>query len=336
LNIPNYATGNSAGFTGNLVGDVNGPQGATIVSKINGVALSSLATGILKNTSGTGVPSIAVASDFPILNQNTTGSAATAIAAATQAIGDSSTKIASTEFVALSLVSKTNKAYVDNLLTSKAPLASPDLTGTPTAPTASAGANSTQIATTAYVDKADNLKANLASPTFTGMPLAPTATVGTNTTQVATTEFVNSTLESTEVTVGKAGASNGNGVRIGNARFTINKPTAPSTSSSNTTLSITQVLEAGIFVGTSSSSRTIKIPKASGSTGLVKALPNATVGDIVTVLIVNGGTSTLTIDVEDSTVTKVPSSMIVPAGTSRVIYIRVTDTTLDSEKTSIY
>jgi hypothetical protein len=35
-----------------------------------------------------------------------------------------------------------------------------------------------------------NLKSNLISPTFTGTPLAPTATPGTNTTQIATTEFV--------------------------------------------------------------------------------------------------------------------------------------------------
>ena len=35
-----------------------------------------------------------------------------------------------------------------------------------------------------------DLKANLASPTFTGAPLAPTATAGTNTTQLATTAFV--------------------------------------------------------------------------------------------------------------------------------------------------
>jgi len=33
-------------------------------------------------------------------------------------------------------------------------------------------------------------KANLASPTFTGTPAAPTATAGTNTTQIATTAFV--------------------------------------------------------------------------------------------------------------------------------------------------
>ena len=39
-----------------------------------------------------------------------------------------------------------------------------------------------------------DLKANLASPTFTGTPLAPTATGGTNTTQIATTEFVSAAL----------------------------------------------------------------------------------------------------------------------------------------------
>jgi hypothetical protein len=45
---------------------------------------------------------------------------------------------------------------------------SPAFTGTPTAPTATAGTNTTQIATTAFVTTADNLKANIASPTFTG------------------------------------------------------------------------------------------------------------------------------------------------------------------------
>ncbi|WNH09174.1 beta strand repeat-containing protein [Thalassobellus suaedae] len=41
-----------------------------------------------------------------------------------------------------------------------------------------------------------DLKANLASPTFTGTPLAPTATVGTNTTQIATTAFVTAAASS--------------------------------------------------------------------------------------------------------------------------------------------
>jgi hypothetical protein len=62
-----------------LTGDATASAGstATTVGKINGVSLAGLATGILKNTTATGVPSIAVATDFPTLNQNTTGSAAT-------------------------------------------------------------------------------------------------------------------------------------------------------------------------------------------------------------------------------------------------------------------
>ncbi|MEJ1939105.1 hypothetical protein WDZ92_53580, partial [Nostoc sp. NIES-2111] len=40
---------------------------------------------------------------------------------------------------------------LDAALAAKAPLASPDLTGTPTAPTAAAGTSSTQIATTGFV-----------------------------------------------------------------------------------------------------------------------------------------------------------------------------------------
>ena len=53
-------------------GDVTGSTALTVV-KINGTLMSGLATGILKNTTSTGVPSIAVAADFPSLNQDTTG-----------------------------------------------------------------------------------------------------------------------------------------------------------------------------------------------------------------------------------------------------------------------
>jgi hypothetical protein len=51
-------------------------------------------------------------------------------------------------------------------------------------------ADTSLLATKSYVDTADALKAALASPAFTGTPTAPTATAGTNTTQVATTAFV--------------------------------------------------------------------------------------------------------------------------------------------------
>ena len=46
----------------------------------------------------------------------------------------------------------------------------------------------------ADADAAIALKANIASPTFTGTPAAPTAAAGTNTTQLATTAFVTSAV----------------------------------------------------------------------------------------------------------------------------------------------
>jgi trimeric autotransporter adhesin len=69
-------------------GDVTGSTALTVVG-INGTSLAGLATGILKNTTATGVPSIAVAgtdylapdgsaallTNYPTLNQNTTGTA---------------------------------------------------------------------------------------------------------------------------------------------------------------------------------------------------------------------------------------------------------------------
>ena len=52
-------------------------QGTTDTGLTGAQFLGALGTGIVKNTTTTGVLSIAVAADFPTLNQNTTGSAAT-------------------------------------------------------------------------------------------------------------------------------------------------------------------------------------------------------------------------------------------------------------------
>ena len=49
--------------------------------------------------------------------------------------------------------------------------------------------------------------APLASPSFTGTPTAPTAASGTNTTQIATTEFVQSAVASGGMTVDSAMSS---------------------------------------------------------------------------------------------------------------------------------
>jgi hypothetical protein len=73
---------------------------------------------------------------------------------------------------------------IQTAVNSKANANSAALTGTPTAPTADAATNTTQIATTAFV------QAQKASPALTGTPTAPTADVATDTTQIATTAFV--------------------------------------------------------------------------------------------------------------------------------------------------
>lgn len=76
-NLTKFSGGTSI-TNGDLSGDVttSGTLAATVV-KINGTSLAGLGTGILKNTTGTGVPSIAIAADFPALNQSTTGNAST-------------------------------------------------------------------------------------------------------------------------------------------------------------------------------------------------------------------------------------------------------------------
>ena len=155
--------------------------------------------------------------------------------ATTQTASNNSTAVATTAYVDAADALKANLAsptFTGTVtipsgasISGFAPLASPALTGTPTAPTATAGTNSTQIATTAYTDAAItaligtagaalntlgelsdalnddssfatsiatslSFKAPLQSPTFTDVPAAPTAAVDTSTTQIATTAFV--------------------------------------------------------------------------------------------------------------------------------------------------
>ena len=70
------------------------------------------------------------------------------------AIGKKST-LAASDIPSLAISKVTN---LQTSLDGKAPLASPDFTGTPTAPTAATGTNTTQVATTAFVkDAMDNL-----------------------------------------------------------------------------------------------------------------------------------------------------------------------------------
>jgi hypothetical protein len=90
------------------------------------------------------------------------------------------------------------------------------LTGVPTAPTASTGTNTTQLATTAFVT--DAVATGKVNTALTGVPTAPTATVNTNTTQVATTAFVTAQIADDAPTKTGTGASGTWGINItGNA-----------------------------------------------------------------------------------------------------------------------
>ena len=84
-----------------------------------------------------------------------------------------------------------------------------------TTPTAS----STKAVTSGGIKTALDTKANLASPTFTGTPNAPTAAAGTNTTQIATTAFVvneiDAKMASTDAMIYKGTIAGGNATGYG-------------------------------------------------------------------------------------------------------------------------
>lgn len=90
----------------------------------------------------------------------------------------------------------------ETAFSTKASIASPALTGIPTAPTAAADTNTTQLATTQFVISQGYLKtasaiatyAPLANPAFTGNPTAPTQTAGNSSTRLATTEFTGTAI----------------------------------------------------------------------------------------------------------------------------------------------
>lgn len=183
LLVPQLTTVNGHALSGNIV-----------------ISASDLTTGTLPHAQ---LPTL-LSGDIPNNAANTTGTAANVsgtptlpngTTATTQASSDSSGKLATTQFVATAVgsisvlvtsvfgrigaVLALSGDYSVSMVTGAAPLASPALTGTPTAPTAAALTNNTRLATTAYTDSAvavetsraemaEGLLASKASPTFTG------------------------------------------------------------------------------------------------------------------------------------------------------------------------
>jgi hypothetical protein len=77
--LPNLSGTNTGNQTISIGGDVTAAGGAgaltATVTKINSTSLAGLATGLLKNTTGTGVPSIATGADLPLATSSTPGAA---------------------------------------------------------------------------------------------------------------------------------------------------------------------------------------------------------------------------------------------------------------------
>ena len=248
-----------------LAADITSAGGALLASpSFSGAPLAPTAATVTNNTQIATTAFVKNAIGTPVLTFNSRSGAVTLIgadisaaggallasptftgtpAAPTAATADSSTTLATTAFVhnviatAGGVSTFNTRAGAVTLLAADvtgvggALLASPTFTGTPAAPTATAGTNTTQLATTAFVTGAitaaavpgpssttpvmdgaaaigvattyaradhvhptDTSRAPLASPTFTGVPAAPTAAPGTNTTQLSTTAFVTAAI----------------------------------------------------------------------------------------------------------------------------------------------
>ena len=251
---PTAATGASDGqiattaFVMNAVADsvtgVASFNGRTGLVVLTGADLTSAGGALLAGPTFTGVPSAPTAAPATSTTQLATCAFVTAAIAAIGAgvasfNGRTGAVTLTSADIAAVGVSSFNGRLGDVYLLGNdvsaaggALTASPAFTGVPTAPTAIAATNTTQIATTAFVQAAVsaatsgvqsfNGRAGVvvltaadltgaggalsASPTFTGVPVAPTAAPATSTTQLATTAFVMAA-----VAAGTAGVSSFNG-----------------------------------------------------------------------------------------------------------------------------
>lgn len=211
----------------------NGLSRATFNGEVSFLSGGSATAGVTSWNTRTGAVTLAAAdltalgavlNPSPALNGTPT--------APTPAPADSSTKIATTAFVAQaitanpivqSLNGRTGAVVLnttDIVSAGGAPLASPAFTGTPTTTTPTQGDASGKVASTQFVANAiasgavtswngrqgavtltlSDVQsvggAPIASPTFTGVPAGTTANPGTSTTQLATCAFVTNAVSS--------------------------------------------------------------------------------------------------------------------------------------------
>jgi hypothetical protein len=144
----------------------------------------------------------------------------------TQSAGDNSTKIATT-------------AYADSAASTAAASKVSDTAYDATTWDGVTTVAPSKNAVRDKVEALDAAKANLASPTFTGTPAAPTAAAGTNTTQLATTAFTMTAVSNAATTILSASktsaytATSNDGIILcdsSGGAFTVTLPAAASNS----------------------------------------------------------------------------------------------------------
>lgn len=214
ITVRDVFAGNSSIYLGNFIANTSLPQGTTLsFESIYGPHFEDVASmpalRALYIDGATGNVEVAVNPTTPLgvatkqyvdVNDATL---ATWLAANVSAILGTA-PVGRTTLGLLSDGLDTLETRVDDLtdvVDTKLPINNAAMTGIPTAPTATDGTDTTQVATTKFVGNAVtnysvvvntalDLKAPLASPALTGVPVAPTAAAGTSTTQLATTAFV--------------------------------------------------------------------------------------------------------------------------------------------------
>ena len=177
-------------FKGNLTGNITG-NAATVTTNSN---LTGPITSVANTTavaSQTGTGSKFVMDTAPTLVTPVLG-VATATSINSTAIPSSKTLVVTTD--KLNVLAATTSAELAGIISDETGTGtvvlsvSPALTGTPTAPTAGAGTNTTQIATTAFVTAANTTNANLTGPiTSVGNTTAVASQTGTGSTFVMNT-----------------------------------------------------------------------------------------------------------------------------------------------------
>jgi len=237
--ITGTGTITATSFTGNLTGNVTGTVTGTAtldLPKTGGTMSGAIAMGTNKIT-GMGDPTLA---------QDAATKAYTDLQISNLVNGATSAYDTLKEIADLLVADESTAAALATTVAAKAPLASPALTGNPTAPTQSLSDNSTKIATTAYADRiVATAPGNLSGViTSVGAVTSITAQTGTGTTFVTS---VSPTL--TTPNIGVATATSVNKVAV----------TAPASSATLTLANNSSLITSGGFSTTLTSSATTAV-----------------------------------------------------------------------------